>query len=120
MSDAGFYSLKATAPGNKPYEFEQLKGDPSRASQKAFWNRVFADYWEEFPWYVPIDKDPDPELWEEPVGVEDEEVMAAKGQIISQTQLVSIRGVAKLVSFTDYMYYRGFRGTSGITAIRTP
>ena len=26
MSDAGFYSLKATAPGNKPYEFEQLKG----------------------------------------------------------------------------------------------
>lgn len=26
MSDAGFYSLKTTAPGNKPYEFEQLKG----------------------------------------------------------------------------------------------
>ncbi|TBU48846.1 thioredoxin-like protein [Dichomitus squalens] len=26
MSDAGFYSLKATAPGNKTYDFEQLRG----------------------------------------------------------------------------------------------
>ena len=26
MSDASFYSLKATRPGNKEYDFEQLKG----------------------------------------------------------------------------------------------
>ena len=26
MSDASFYSLKATRPGNKVYDFEQLKG----------------------------------------------------------------------------------------------
>ena len=26
MSDTGFYSLKAAAPGGKTYDFEQLRG----------------------------------------------------------------------------------------------
>ena len=69
--------------------FLSLRG-ATRALQKQFWEDVYAGYWEKFPWFLPVNKDPDGEVdLVEPEGLDDEEALAAKGQVIKRTQDVS-------------------------------
>ncbi|KAI1784622.1 hypothetical protein LXA43DRAFT_1101180 [Ganoderma leucocontextum] len=61
--------------------------DCSRASQKKFWDGLFAEYWERFPWFLPFNKDPEAdEVLAEPDGPDSEQTLAEKGKIIEQTQ----------------------------------
>ncbi|KAI9070211.1 hypothetical protein FKP32DRAFT_1558348 [Trametes sanguinea] len=64
--------------------FIALKG-ASRKSQDAFWRKIFEEYWIKWPWYVPIDKHTEEEVWPQP-DTTVEAVREAKGNVIKQTQ----------------------------------
>lgn len=68
--------------------FVDLKNS-SRGSQKEFWDKLFAGYWSRFPWYVPIDKEPDEGSWVEP-NTTDPKELETKGMVIKTTQKVHI------------------------------
>ena len=59
--------------------------------QTEFWEKVFAGYWERFPWFLPSDKDPenDSDLLE-PQGLDSDEISAVKDVIVESTQHVCI------------------------------
>ncbi|KAH9855414.1 hypothetical protein C2E23DRAFT_882800 [Lenzites betulinus] len=64
--------------------FVNIKG-AGRATQKNFWEKLYAGYWSQWPWYVPPDKEPDEGLWQEP-DTTDPDNLQAKGDAIKLIQ----------------------------------
>lgn len=67
--------------------FVDLKGK-SRKAQNKFWHAVFAEYWQKWPWEVPLDKEPDEGDWSS-LDTSIPEVLELKGEVIKKTQNVS-------------------------------
>lgn len=53
-----------------------------------YWTALFPAYWAKFPWYLPLDKDPD-QLPLFPAPEASEETTAEKGRVIKKTEAVS-------------------------------
>ncbi|KAI9056571.1 hypothetical protein FKP32DRAFT_1585928 [Trametes sanguinea] len=66
--------------------FIALKGS-ARAQQKSFWQKLYGLYWAKFPWYIPLDKDPDDGDWTEP-DLLVQENYKLKSETIEKTQAV--------------------------------
>ncbi len=64
-----------------------LLKNANRKAQNDFWNQIFADYWRNWPWHLPLDQEPEDCDWPVP-NTELPDVLAAKGQVIKQTQKV--------------------------------
>ncbi|KAL1939361.1 hypothetical protein VTO73DRAFT_9917, partial [Trametes versicolor] len=62
-----------------------LLKNANRKAQNDFWNQIFADYWRNWPWHLPLDQEPEDCDWSVP-NTELPDVLAAKGQVIKQTQ----------------------------------
>lgn len=58
----------------------QIKGKESNKSGlPVFWAKLFAEYWDKFPWDLPFDKDPDPNAPPIPPPETAEEAFASLG-----------------------------------------
>ncbi|OJT12471.1 hypothetical protein TRAPUB_10979 [Trametes pubescens] len=64
--------------------FAELK-HKARGSQNTFWEKLYAGYWSRWPWYIPLDKEPDEGSWAEPDTTNPEQ-LKAKGKVIKITQ----------------------------------
>ncbi|KAJ3019455.1 hypothetical protein NUW54_g75 [Trametes sanguinea] len=64
--------------------FVKLKNG-ARKAQDIFWRDLFGEYWQRWPWQVPLDKEPGDEEWPEP-DTTLPDVFQVKGQVIEQTQ----------------------------------
>ncbi|KAI9069585.1 hypothetical protein FKP32DRAFT_1671251 [Trametes sanguinea] len=60
-----FHGARLDFLGSHLQAFIRLKGT-ARSQQKAFWQNLYGLYWAKFPWYVPLDKEPEDGDWSEP------------------------------------------------------
>ncbi|KAL7279945.1 hypothetical protein ACG7TL_006356 [Trametes sanguinea] len=79
-----FHGARDTFLAEHLPNFVKLKG-AARKAQNEFWRTLFQEYWDKWPWYVPLDKEPGDAEWPQP-DTTLEAVMAEKGKIIKQTQ----------------------------------
>ncbi|KAH9899381.1 hypothetical protein C8Q73DRAFT_663108 [Cubamyces lactineus] len=67
-------------------DYHATRGKGRKVSNK-YWLALFALYWTQFPWYLPIDKEPNSlDEFQEPE--ENDDTLAAKKVIIEKTQQV--------------------------------
>ena len=67
-------------------DYHATRGKGRKVSNK-YWLALFALYWTQFPWYLPIDKEPSSlDEFQEPE--ENDDTLAAKKVIIEKTQQV--------------------------------
>lgn len=81
-----FQGARALFMRERLQNFIDLKG-AARKPQKDFWRALFRDYWETWPWYIPLDKELEDAEWTEPDSTLPEN-LDTKGSVIKLTQEV--------------------------------